>query len=110
MTEYNKAAVVNNAAFSLQEAVKKLRVAEAAFQEAAQRKIDADTNLAGANLLRVRAEDAETIASGVLRVAVWATVTELPRGGRELRYGYNADGELTKDFYFIPSLIVRATP
>ena len=99
MTEYNKAVVVNNAACNLQEAVKKLRVAEAAFQEAAQRKIDADDNLADANLVRVRARDAEKLALGDLRIAVWVTVTELPRGERELRYDYNADGQLTKDFY-----------
>ena len=110
MTEYNKAVDVNNAVFNLQESVKKLRVAEAAFQEAAQRKIDADASLAETNLVRVRAEDAETVATGLLRIAIWATVTELPRGGRELRYDYNVDGELTKDFYFIPSPIVRASP
>ena len=100
MTEYNKAVDVNDAVFDLQEAVKKLRVAEAAFQEAAQRKVDADASLARANLLRVRARDAEKVDSEVLRIAVWATVTELPSGGRELRYDYNADGELTKDFYW----------
>ena len=76
MTEYNKAVDVNDAAFKLQEAVKKLRVAEAAFQEAEQRKIDADKKLGETNFLRNRARDAEKIASDVLRSAVWATVTE----------------------------------
>ena len=99
MTEYNKAVVVNDAADALQEAVKKMRVAEAAFQEAAQRKVDADASLARANLLRVRARDAEIVASSALRLAVWATVIELPRGARELRYDYQA-GELMKDFYW----------
>ena len=84
MTEYNKAVVVNNAASDLQEAVKKLRVAEAAFQEAAQRKVDADCELAWADLARVRARDAEIVASGALRLAVWATVAELPRGGARI--------------------------
>ena len=100
MTEYNKAVVVNDAAFNLQEAVKKLGVAEAEFQEAAQRKIGADKNLEDAKLVRIRARDAEIIASSALRLAVWATVMELPRGGRELRYDYNVDGELTKEFYW----------
>ena len=99
MTEYNKAVAVNDAAFNLQEAVKKLRVAEAALQEAAQRKADADKNLEDAKLVRTRARDGETIASEDLRIAVWATATELPRGGLELRYDYNAYGKFTKDFY-----------
>ena len=110
MTEYNKAVAVNDAAFNLQEAVKKLRVAEAEFQEAAQRKVGADENLARADSVRDRARYDEEAASEVLRIAVWATVMELPRGGRELRYDYNADVELTKGFYFIPSNIVRDSP
>ena len=110
MTEYNKAVAVNDAVSALQEAVKKRRVAEAAFQKAAQRKVDEDANLADVNLVRVRARNAETVALEVLRLAVWATAIDMPRGGCELRYDYGAGGDLVKTFYSIPSLIVRAAP